>query len=318
MSIQLLIITIIFSILFGFTALIISFIMQRKYELIYIRSYFYHQILIFLFGFYGLLGTIVTHYLLLDIEAEGAFVKHLFSFLPFIGVPFMILAWYMFIKISFELIEKEISLKFTLWFFAILLIVFLSFGFLVPIIDFFAVKKMEINIRVFLFFILIELITLFVAFMNYFILSNHIKDKIKVKFIKLFASINLILYVISVIFLVLGERRSDFIAIYTILYFSKDIIPLIYLNVYLKKNYTHPINLVAESSKESFIQKFGISKREMEIVDEIIKGKSNKEISERLFISLQTVKDHIHNIYLKTEVKNRVQLSNLIRQYDIK
>ncbi|PLX11256.1 MAG: hypothetical protein C0597_15365 [Marinilabiliales bacterium] len=318
MKIEILIITILSSIIFGFIALIISFIMQRRYELVYVKSYFYHQILIFLFGFYGLLGTISTHYFLLDVEVKGALMKHLFSFFPFIGVPFMILAWYMFIKISFELVEKNLSLRFTIWFFVILIIVFLTFGFLVPFIDFFAVKEMEINIRVFLFFILIELITLIIAFINYFISSNNLIDKQKVRFIKIFATENLVLYMLSVVFLIFGERSINYIAGYTILYFSKDIFPLFLLNRYLKRNYTHPVNDVTEGAKESFVERFGISKRETEIIEEIIKGRTNKEISGHLFISLQTVKDHIHNIFLKTEVKNRVQLTNLIRQYEIK
>jgi ATP/maltotriose-dependent transcriptional regulator MalT len=45
----------------------------------------------------------------------------------------------------------------------------------------------------------------------------------------------------------------------------------------------------------------------------ICRGLSNQEISETLFISLQTVKDHTHRIFVKTGVRNRVQLSNMIR-----
>ena len=48
---------------------------------------------------------------------------------------------------------------------------------------------------------------------------------------------------------------------------------------------------------------------------EICSGKTNQQIADDLFISLQTVKDHIHHIYLKTGVKNRVQLTNLIRAF---
>ncbi|MCK4679003.1 MAG: LuxR family transcriptional regulator, partial [Bacteroidales bacterium] len=36
------------------------------------------------------------------------------------------------------------------------------------------------------------------------------------------------------------------------------------------------------------------------------------EIADALFISLQTVKDHNYNIYLKTGVRNRVELVNMI------
>ncbi len=53
----------------------------------------------------------------------------------------------------------------------------------------------------------------------------------------------------------------------------------------------------------------------IESIYQLCAGKTNKEISRALFISLQTVKDHIYRIYLKTNVKNRVQLINLIQVY---
>jgi DNA-binding NarL/FixJ family response regulator len=64
-----------------------------------------------------------------------------------------------------------------------------------------------------------------------------------------------------------------------------------------------------------FVEKYKISKREEEVIRELCAGKTNKEIAESLFISLQTVKDHIYRIYLKTNVSNRVQLINLIQSY---
>ena len=65
---------------------------------------------------------------------------------------------------------------------------------------------------------------------------------------------------------------------------------------------------------KSFCEIFEISKREAEIIWEICSGKTNKAISEKLFITLQTVKDHTHRIYTKTGVKSRVQLANLVRE----
>jgi len=53
------------------------------------------------------------------------------------------------------------------------------------------------------------------------------------------------------------------------------------------------------------------------VIREICNGLSNKEISERLFISLQTVKDHTHRIYIKTNVRSRVQLINFLRELDL-
>ncbi|MFH2002405.1 MAG: LuxR C-terminal-related transcriptional regulator [Planctomycetota bacterium] len=57
---------------------------------------------------------------------------------------------------------------------------------------------------------------------------------------------------------------------------------------------------------------YGISPREKEIIALVISGKSNQEIVEQLFISPDTVKKHIYNIYKKIGVKNRVQLSNAV------
>ena len=53
-----------------------------------------------------------------------------------------------------------------------------------------------------------------------------------------------------------------------------------------------------------------LSNQEIKIKKHIIDGKSNKEIAEELFISLNTVKTHISNIYSKLNVSNRKELIN--------
>ncbi len=51
-----------------------------------------------------------------------------------------------------------------------------------------------------------------------------------------------------------------------------------------------------------------LSNQEIKIKKHIIEGKSNKEIADELFISLNTVKTHITNIYSKLNVSNRKEL----------
>ena len=58
----------------------------------------------------------------------------------------------------------------------------------------------------------------------------------------------------------------------------------------------------------SFVKKYGISKREEEIVICLLKGDTNNKIAADLFISASTVKAHIYNIFKKTAVKTRHQL----------
>jgi len=67
---------------------------------------------------------------------------------------------------------------------------------------------------------------------------------------------------------------------------------------------------------EDFIRRNEISPREAEIIAEICNGLSNQEIADKLFISLQTVKDHTSRIYMKTNVRNRMQLMALVRGMD--
>lgn len=52
---------------------------------------------------------------------------------------------------------------------------------------------------------------------------------------------------------------------------------------------------------------FLLTQREKDILKAMIDGKSNKEISDALFISVETVKSHIKKIYQKLQVKNRVE-----------
>ncbi|MBN2665004.1 MAG: response regulator transcription factor [Bacteroidales bacterium] len=54
-------------------------------------------------------------------------------------------------------------------------------------------------------------------------------------------------------------------------------------------------------------KKWGLTDRESEILYYLGIGCSNTEIAKKLFISENTVKFHIKNIYLKLDVKNRIQ-----------
>ena len=52
-----------------------------------------------------------------------------------------------------------------------------------------------------------------------------------------------------------------------------------------------------------------LTAREREIVDLISRGLSNKEVARQLSLEEGTVKVHLHNIYTKLEVSNRIALA---------
>ena len=68
------------------------------------------------------------------------------------------------------------------------------------------------------------------------------------------------------------------------------------------------------TADENQLARLGITQREHEVILLLITGKTYKEIAAELFISLPTVKTHVSNIYSKANVRNRLELSNLIKK----
>ena len=73
-----------------------------------------------------------------------------------------------------------------------------------------------------------------------------------------------------------------------------------------------------EAAMDRLLEKFNVSPREKEVIVLLLKGKTNKQIEEMLFIELSTVKNHIHSIFGKLGVRNRNQLLRLFQNLQIK
>ncbi len=82
------------------------------------------------------------------------------------------------------------------------------------------------------------------------------------------------------------------------------------LCTYFFKHYSQEIDI--SPKKEDLKNKFSLSDREYEVIELLAKGMSNQVISEKLHISVNTVKSHIKRIYSKLNITNRLQLVNLL------
>jgi DNA-binding NarL/FixJ family response regulator len=60
-----------------------------------------------------------------------------------------------------------------------------------------------------------------------------------------------------------------------------------------------------------------LTARELDILNEIAQGFSNKEIAQRLFIAAQTVKNHIHNILDKLHLRTRLEAVRYARERNL-
>lgn len=60
-----------------------------------------------------------------------------------------------------------------------------------------------------------------------------------------------------------------------------------------------------------------LTPREVEIINKIAEGLSNKEIAQQLSIELQTVKNHVHNILDKLQLHNRLEAVQYAREKNL-
>ncbi len=92
-------------------------------------------------------------------------------------------------------------------------------------------------------------------------------------------------------------------------YFSGDVSSILINNLNPTKN--------NNTTNKSSVNKFNLSKREMQVLSIILKGKSNKEIAEELEVSRRTAEVHRYNLMKKLNVKNLIELSNKAREFDL-
>jgi len=77
-------------------------------------------------------------------------------------------------------------------------------------------------------------------------------------------------------------------------------------------------NRMIPEDLSSLLSPYGITKREIEVIQLVVRGRSNRDIEKVLFISMATVKMHLDNIYRKLGVKNRLELINFIMTHSAK
>ena len=62
-------------------------------------------------------------------------------------------------------------------------------------------------------------------------------------------------------------------------------------------------------------ERFGLSERELEVLEPLSQGRSKAYIADMLFISENTVRAHVKRIYAKLDVHNRQELLDRLGPY---
>jgi len=79
------------------------------------------------------------------------------------------------------------------------------------------------------------------------------------------------------------------------------------LGVWIERQRHRPQPDISEGRNEKAIDALGLTKREIEILECLRRGESNKEIARSLDISPNTVKTHLKSLYQKIGANNRTQ-----------
>ena len=291
----------------GLTAfgIMLSTTMRRKYPARIVSSLIYYQAFVFAFGFYGLWGQAVFRLYITDLLNED--VREKISMVATLqGFPFMILAWYMLVKFMREIYQRKTGVIFN--------IVFLAFSAisLGSLIWFISQPDTEASVFYYAFYTILSIIIQGGICLLIILLKPKNKRIEKNKMLIL-AGIIIVLTTIQLLILNITNMQGYYALGFILLFFVLHSVVAIYTR------YTGLLDpfrkdMVSPGSFDLFCEEFEVSPRESEIIREICKGLTNKEISETLFISLQTVKDHTHRIYIKTGVRNRVELINRLKE----
>jgi len=286
-----------------------SFRLYDKFRLKFLYFYLYYIIVHNILGFFYLFGIYLNNQLLFFSFESKDLVTQVLGFLVYPFIPVML---FMFINFATGLIDKRFPKSFRNVFFVFWGILILVYMFVAG--RSFSTRDNSLLKGIWDVTYLLEGITLLAATSYLLVKSRQVTDKKRGKAI---STIGLMYFIIlasyAVLFLQVIKPTLYF---FLILHFSFNILPLVYLGIYLKKHHVDiALPRIDEGDLDSFFDEHNITRRESEILMLLLKGKRTRDIEKELFISYHTVKNHIHNIYQKLHVKNRLQIASLLRDH---
>jgi DNA-binding CsgD family transcriptional regulator len=296
----------IISVAFSATGIILASRLRNKYISEIFSTLLYFQIFIYTFGFYGIWGQVVIKTFLTSFVTPET-LSRLSDIAMLLGLPFLVFAWLMLMRLSGILSGRKSNSWFVVWFLLINFSILMVMGYFITRTGSFNTSRV---IREY--YIIMNLAFTFLAsFLIHFPWKGtqiiHDYDR------RIIAPSLFMIMILQCVPLAFYTNQAYIPLIFIFTFFLGNT----FLPVYFSYGTLLP-SFTAEPEEnipfEEFCTRFEVSPRESEVIREICNGLSNKEISDKLFISLQTVKDHTHHIYIKTNVKSRVQLINLVKE----
>lgn len=286
--------------------------MANNYKGAFYRSYLYYLLAFYVFAIYAIWGQIGMHTLMTSVQTTGEVMELAGTLMPIFGVPFLIVSMLMFIKMGFTLVEDSTKINALYFHLIIFSIIVIVAGGL-----YWINKEAVLSIKTGPYYLVVMLLCVEFIYMVFFMgiviwrlkkVDSNTQNIIRKFTILIFAG--LLLRGGSLAF---HAVASWALALLILIYFLSPLMALWYLRQH-SDNLFEPIAAERPSTikKIQLYQKFHITPREQEVIEQLSLGKTNQQIADTLFISLQTVKDHTHRIYNKVGINSRLKLVRMI------
>ncbi len=264
----------------------------------------FFQVFWFTFGFYVLWGQVAIVTLLKSL-VEAIHLEKITNITVLMGLPFIIFAWLTLLRFAREISGRKTSGTFIAVYLTLNMILIPGTGYLISLLP--GAKALTIVKYSF-----VVLSFTYTAFASFYLLSGKKKSSLlnRADSRKLSFGLFIVLLMQNGVLLIWENNMYLFLVFTIVLFIFGGFIPF-----YLRYNADLSKLLFSgenELSFDRFCEYHEITRREKEIIHEICSGLSNQQIADRLFISLQTVKDHTHRIYDKTGCSSRVQLIRMV------
>lgn len=302
----------------GLGAIYIAYGLARRYRFRFLDYYFYSIVFGVGYGFVNYLGKMFAGQVLAQSKSWDALLTaHII--ISSLASPLMIVSTYMMICWILDLLWGKVprwfKIGFWLWQVLFILVFFTSTKIYFETKNFESVNPLIAALEK------IQMLIVIIAVLCLVLKGKSLENKARGK---LAFNLGILLFTCTMVFFgsylfilpnIIASPLAYFSA-FAFLHLLTELVPLFYLKAFLEKHHAElAFSPVEVHGIKRFFDEFKMTEREQSIIRLILKGKTNDEIGDELFISTKTVKNNISNIYQKAKVKNRIQLTNLVRGF---
>lgn len=295
----------------GTGAVLLAYRGISTYNSAFHRRYFYYLVSFYGFGVYGIWGQVAFLGVVVAGDTAGPDLAPAGTFLAVLGIPFLFLSCGMLAGMGYALHQGYSERKKSLFHFLLLIIILTGMW-----TTYFIWYRYEfLNGPTFVYLEIALLLALELGYLIVFArgvfqsTANGPKKRVLRKFTGLMG----MGWIFRALALPFIPEFGWLSCLMLLLYFLSNGLPSLYLHIRGEEAFS-PVGSETpnEAKKVKLYQTYSLTPREREIVEQLCQGKTNQQIADSLFISLQTVKDHTHRIYSKIGIHSRLKLVQLI------